>query len=151
MAIIRWDPFKEILDLRDEIDRIFSETLGRWPRRREETAWVPPIDVSETDNEVIVKADLPGLSEKDVEVLISGNYLTIKGERKREKEVKGENFYRVERVYGSFERSLELPAEVNPDKAKAQYKNGVLTITIPKTAKAKVKSIKIETESEEKK
>ncbi len=153
MRIERWDPFRDWLDLRDEFDRFLdwalSSGISRRRRAGESTLWVPPIDVSETSDAVIVKADLPGVSEDDIQISITGNLLSIKGERKQEVKEENENFFRVERVYGAFERVIELPAEVEPDKAKATFKNGVLTIEIPKSEKVKPKEIKIEVVKDE--
>ena len=146
MRIERWDPFRDWLDLRDEFDRFLDWALssGISRRRREASIWVPAIDISETPDKVIVKADLPGVSENDIQISITGNLLSIRGERKQEVKEEKENFFRVERVYGSFERVIELPAEVEPDNAKATFKNGVLTIEIPKSEKVKPKEIKVE-------
>ncbi|MBX6423500.1 Hsp20/alpha crystallin family protein [Thermosulfurimonas sp. F29] len=140
-----WRPLQE---LRREIDRIWDEFFGRvrFPERWEGFEWAPAVDVSETEDSVVVRADVPGLDPEDLEVNISGNLLTIRGEKKQEKEEKKENFYRVERVYGSFVRTVELPAEVEGDKAEATYKNGVLKIVLPKKAEARGKTIKIRVE-----
>lgn len=140
-----WRPLRE---LRREFDRIWDEFFGRVrvPEKWEEWEWSPAIDVSETDEAVVVRADVPGLDPQDIEVSLSGNILTIKGEKKKEKEEKKENFYRVERFYGSFVRSIELPTEVEGDKVEATYKNGVLKIVLPKKAEAKGKTIKVKVE-----
>ncbi len=140
-----WRPLQE---LRREIDRIWDEFFGRMrpPERWEGFEWAPAVDVSETEEAVVVRADVPGLEPENIEVHLSGNTLTIRGEKKQEKEEKKENFYRVERVYGSFLRTIELPAEVEADKVEATYKNGVLKIVLPKKAEAKGKAIKIKVE-----
>jgi len=140
-----WRPFQE---LKREIDRIWDEFVGRvpFPERWEKFEWAPAVDVSETDEAVVVRADVPGLAPEDLEINLSGNLLTIKGEKKQEREEKKENFYRMERVYGSFVRSIELPAEVEAEKVEAVYKNGVLKIVLPKKAEAKGKAIKIKVE-----
>ena len=135
-----------------EIDRLFDDFMGdfgswrmRLPRPFD-TEQMPSIDVSETDKEIEVKADLPGMDEKDVEVSLANGILTIKGERKAEKEDKDEkkNFHRVERSYGLYRRSIALPSEIDEDKVKASFAKGVLTVTMPKTAKAKAKVRKID-------
>lgn len=140
-----WRPFHE---LRKEMDRLFQEFFGKsfFPERLEGIEWAPAVDVSETADEVIVKADLPGVKPEDIEINIVDNILTIKGEKKRETEEKKENFYRVERFYGSFMRSIQLPAEINVDNIKAQYKDGVLKVILPKKPESKAKVIKVEVE-----
>ncbi len=140
-----WRPLQE---LRREIDRIWDEFLGRarFSERWEGFEWAPAVDISETEDAVVVRADVPGLAPEDLEINLSGNVLTIKGEKKQEKEEKKENFYRVERVYGSFMRSIELPAEVDPEKVEATYKNGVLKIILPKKAESRGKTIKVKVE-----
>jgi len=141
-----WRPFHE---LRKEMDRLFQDFFGTkslLPERWESIEWVPAIDVSETESEVIVKADLPGVTPEDIEINIVDNVLTIKGEKKREKEEKKENYYRVERYYGSFLRSVQLPSEVEVEKVKATYKDGVLKVVLPKKAEAAKKVIKVEVE-----
>jgi HSP20 family protein len=105
--------------------------------------WTPSVDVSETPKEVIVKAELPGMDPKDIDVSVRGDILTLSGERKQETEEKGENFHRVERSYGSFSRSVKLPAEVDSGKVDATYKDGVLRITMPKTKEAATKKIQV--------
>ncbi|WP_297056869.1 Hsp20/alpha crystallin family protein [Thermosulfurimonas sp.] len=143
--LMLWRPLQE---LKREMDRIWDEFFGRmrFPERWEGLEWSPAIDVSETDDAVVVRADIPGLDPEDLEVRLSGRTLTIKGEKKQEKEEKKENFYRVERVYGSFVRTVDLPAEVEADRAEATYKNGVLKITLPKKAEARGKKVKIRVE-----
>jgi len=140
-----WRPLQE---LRREIDRIWDEFFGRtqFPERWERFEWAPAVDVSETEEAIVVRADVPGLEPEDLEISLSGNFLTIKGEKKQEREEKKENFYRMERLYGSFVRSIELPAEVEADKVEATYKNGVLKIVLPKKAEAKGKTIKVKVE-----
>ncbi len=143
MDITRWDPWK---DLRDEIDRVFDSFFGRYPTVSGEhkVYFIPAIDVEETENEYIVKAELPGLSKEDIKISLRENSVTISGERKKEKEEKGKTYHRVEMVYGKFARTIQLPDEIQPDKAKAEYKNGILTITLPKSEKSKPREIEIE-------
>ncbi|MFN3406978.1 MAG: Hsp20/alpha crystallin family protein [Caldimicrobium sp.] len=140
-----WRPFQE---LRKEMDRLFQEFFGKslLPERWEGIEWAPAVDVSETEDEIIVKADLPGVKPDDIEINIVDNILTIKGEKKRETEEKKENFYRVERFYGSFMRSIQLPVEIDREKIKAQYKDGVLKVVLPKKPESKAKVIKVEVE-----
>jgi HSP20 family protein len=131
--------------LRNEMERLYERFFDLRPFRRftEEGEWMPSVDVSETAKEIIVNAEIPGVEAKDIDVNLAGDVLTIKGERKREQEAKGENLHRIERSYGSFYRSLRLPSEVDGDKIKASYKKGVLRITLPKTKKATAKKIEI--------
>jgi HSP20 family protein len=142
------DPF---YSLHREIDRLFDEFTGFGLTRFGEFedrfgAFNPRVDVTETDKEIKVAAELPGLDEKDIEVLLSGNLLTISGEKKAEQEEKRENYYRMERSYGSFQRSVQLPAEVDEDKIEATFKKGVLTISLPKVHPDKdVKKIAVKT------
>ena len=136
------DPFTA---MRREMDRVF-ESFGRelgWGSDMPSAAMAPSIDVSETDNEIRIDAELPGVDEKDVEVVVTDNVLTIKGEKKAEKEEKKQDYHLVERSYGSFSRSLTLPFAADPAKAKANFKNGVLSITMPKPAEIAAKAKKI--------
>lgn len=143
VAVTDNDPFAAF---RHEMERLF-DSFGRdigWPTGdRRTAATAPSIDVSETDSELRIDADLPGVEEKDVDVAISDNVLTIKGEKKAEKEEKKKDFHLVERSYGSFSRSLTLPFAADPAKAKATFKNGVLSITLPKPPEVKAKAKKI--------
>ncbi len=148
MALVRWEPtLKTLSDLRNEMDRIFETFFGeRFPAFKEEFTFTPAIEVSETDNEIIVKAAVPGVDKKDLNISILDNNLIIKGEVKKEKEEKKKNYYKQEIAYGSFSRTIPLPAEVKVDEVKASMKNGVVTITIPKSEKAKAKEITINVE-----
>ena len=138
-------PFSGLLDLQDEMNRLFNSFFS--PTEVAEAAdFIPGIDVSETKSDIRVKVDLPGLTEKDVEVNLSGDVLTIKGERKEETEEKDENYYRKERVYGTFIRQIQIPKKIKADQVKAKFKNGVLHITLPKAEEAIEKGIKIEVE-----
>lgn len=141
--IMRWPEVPGLGSLQREMDRLFEDFFrrGGLPIR-----WGPAVDVMETADSVIVKAELPGIESKDVDISVSGDTLTIKGEKKEEREEKGKSFYRAERSYGSFCRTITLPADVEAEKAKADYKNGVLEITLPKSEKVKAKRIPIKTE-----
>ncbi|RKX70178.1 Hsp20/alpha crystallin family protein [candidate division WOR-3 bacterium] len=141
----RWEPFKELVDLRTSFDRLFDRFFENWPEPMEEF-WAPAIDVVETDGHIEVKAELPGLKKEDIRVKLEDNVLTISGERKKEKEEKDKRYYRVERCYGRFLRSIELPTEVEPEKVEAKYKDGVLSITIPKPESARPKEIEVKVE-----
>ncbi|MEJ2010391.1 MAG: Hsp20/alpha crystallin family protein [Acidobacteriota bacterium] len=145
MPIVRWEPFRELVTTQDRMNRLFNETLGRFfgEEGARTGAWVPAVDVYETEQNVIVKAELPGIDPKDVEVTVHEGTLYLKGERKYEKEVKEEHYHHVERAYGTFARSFELPASIDEEKVKADFKDGVLTLTMPKREEAKAKKIKI--------
>jgi len=146
MAIVRWEPFRDLMTTQREFDRLFKEAFtplfgeGDISTR----TWAPPVDIFETENDIVLKADLPGVDPKDVEVKVEDNTLYLKGERKFEKEVKDESYHRVERSYGSFARSFSLPNSINAEKVKAAYKDGLLTLTLPKREEAKPKTIKID-------
>jgi len=146
--LAKWTPFREVSRLRDEMDRLWQDFFGPGRRTLRPIAeeWIPPVDISDTADNVTVKVEVPGMDAKDIEISLSGDILTIRGEKKAEKEEKGENFYLVERSYGSFTRSLRLPAEVKADKIEASYKQGVLTITCPKKEEVKPKQITVKAE-----
>ncbi len=140
-----------LLDLRNEMDQLFEDFFRRpfdLSPFREETAlagdFIPQMDVSETDKEINISAELPGMNADDIDISMTGNTLTIKGEKKSEEEEKGERYYRSERSYGSFRRSIPLPEVVEQDKIEATYKNGVLKVTLPKSPKAQKGTKKIE-------
>jgi len=145
-----WKPFKELSPFRDfermrrDMDRLWESFFERGVRRREDDGeWLPSLDVAETKNEIVVKAEVPGLDPKDIDISLSDGLLTIKGEKKQEREEKEENYHLVERSYGAFTRSIQLPKEVQRDKISASYKNGVLKVTLPKSEEAKKKEVKI--------
>jgi HSP20 family protein len=141
-------PFGEFERMRRDMDRLWDSFLEGAPRRRgeERGEWLPSLDVSETKNEVVVKAEVPGMDPKDIDLSLSDGVLTIKGEKKQEKEEKEANYHLVERSYGAFVRSVRLPREVQSDKISASYKDGILKIALPKSEEAKKKEIKIKVE-----
>lgn len=149
MALIKWSPIRdlatEISDLQREINRMFDRFFRGFEDEEEVrlATWSPRVDISETDDEYIVRAEVPGVSKDDIKVTIKDNVLTISGEKKQEKEMKNENFHRVERVYGSFSRTFTLPGAVKVDKIEAKFKDGVLTIKLPKVEEAKAKEIEV--------
>jgi len=145
MDLIQWRPFREVSRLRNEMDRLWDEYFGAGRRALQpaEEAWLPAVDVSETEDKITVKAEIPGMEAKDIDISMSGDTLTIKGEKKTEKEEKEENYHLVERSYGSFRRAMKLPASVDADKVEATYKNGVLTVILPKKEEVKPKAIEI--------
>jgi len=148
MALTRWQPMRELSRMREDMDKLFEDFFSTRPERTGllEGAWHPSVDISETDDEIIAKAELPGLTHDDINISLTDSILTLKGEKKQEKEDKGENYHRVERNYGSFQRTFTLPASVQSENTKAAFRNGVLTINIPKTEEAKPKEIKINVE-----
>ncbi|MFN3947337.1 MAG: Hsp20/alpha crystallin family protein [Aquificaceae bacterium] len=139
-GLMVWSPFAELERIRREFDRLLEEFI---PKEEVERAFAPAVDVYETDQELVVKADLPGVKKENVEVSIRDNNLCIRGEKKEEKEEKTETYHRVERVYGKFERVIPLPADVKVEEAKAEFKDGVLEIRIPKAEGAKERKIEI--------
>src|SRR5580698_11460107 len=131
-TISRLEPFRGLSTLQDQFNRLFNESFRNQPDESALTTWAPSVDIYETPNELVVKADLPDMNEADIDVHVENNLLTIRGERKFEKSVSEENYLRVERTYGAFSRSFSLPNTVNPEAIQAEYKNGVLTINLPK-------------------
>ena len=147
MDLIPWRPERGLASLRREMNwlfRRFFEEEEEWPIETWKGKWAPALDVEETEDEIMVKAEIPGVDPKDIELTIAGDCLRIRGEKKQEKEEKKKNYHRIERNYGAFQRSVRLPAEIDSEKAKADYKKGVLHITLPKVEKARSKEIKIE-------
>lgn len=151
-AVAPWRPFSELPRWEREMDRMMEDFFGRrflprWPERWFRTEGLqlhaPAVDVFEEKDEIVVKAEIPGIEKDSIEVNLSDHILTIKGEKKQEEEVKEENYYRSERSYGSFVRTLELPKDVQADKVKATFKNGVLEVRMPKTEQAKAREIKV--------
>ena len=144
MELMPWKPFGEPSSIRKEMDNLWNRFLGDTPfARRFREEWSPSVDISETKDSFVVKAELPGLEAKDVNVSISGDLLTIKGEKQREEEEKDEHHYCAERYYGSFQRVFQLPTSVQGEKIEAIFDKGVLRITLPKVEEAKKKEIKI--------
>ena len=144
MSIRRWEPFGDLVSLREAMDRLFEDSLVR-PSRLFAEAWAEglAVDMYQTDNDVVIKASLPGVKQEEVDITITGDTLTIKGETKAEEEVKRENYFRQERRYGAFSRSVSIPVPVRGDKAEATFRDGVLTITLPKAEEVKPKRISI--------
>lgn len=151
MALVRWSPARDLMQIREEMNRLFNQFFGRggdgeegiWVRG----AWIPPVDIYETDEAFVLKAELPGFSKDDLQIELYDNQLTLRGERKHETDVKEEQYHRRERVYGRFERSFLLPMAVDADKIQAHFMNGVLELRLPKSEAAKPKRIAI-TEAE---
>lgn len=141
------NPFSELETLQKEMNRLFDFSLSRHPQLESSFLggqWVPSLDVYDKKDAVVVKSDLPGMTKDEIDVSIENDILTIKGEKKREEDTKDENYIRSERFYGTFQRSIALPASVDASKAKASFKDGVLELVLPKKEEAKPKQIKIE-------
>jgi len=145
----RWDPFRELEEISERFNRIF----GRLPARRETgreamtvADWVPTVDVTEDDTEYVIKAEIPEVDKRDVKVTVQDGMLTLQGERKQEKEDKGKRFHRLERSYGTFIRSFTLPEDTNGENIKAEFKEGMLYVHVPKSEKARRKAIEIKVE-----
>jgi HSP20 family protein len=142
--ISTWSPFRDLVNMQQEVGRLFNGLFADTDGNGNFVAsWSPRADVSESSEAYIIKAELPGVNKNDVKITLRENVLTIKGEKKQEKEEKDKNFHRIERSYGSFQRSFSLPSGVNSDKIGAAYKDGVLTITLPKAEGAKPKEIEV--------
>jgi HSP20 family protein len=136
-------PFRGATTLQEQINRVFGDGVGRTGEESNLTPWAPAVDIYETEHELVVKADLPDMNPQDLDIRVENNILTIRGERRFENEVNEENYLRVERPYGSFSRSFSLASSVKSDAIKADYENGVLTLSIPKREEAKPKQIKV--------
>ncbi len=153
MNLIRWEPFREIATLQDRLNRAFGTALGR-PEREDEmnlAAWAPPVDIAEEKDRILITAELPGFSEKEIEIQMENGMLTLRGERKFEKETDSKSYHRVERSYGQFVRSFSLPNNVDRDKIKANFSNGLLKVELPKREDAKPRTIAITAGETEKK
>src|SRR2546430_7331276 len=138
----RWEPFRGTSS-ENQLNRLFSDFFGRASQEQNLTSWAPAVDIYEGEHELVVKADLPDIRPEELDIRVENNILTIRGERKFEKKVDEKNYLRVERAYGSFSRSFALANTVNSEAIKADYKDGVLTLTVPKREEAKPKQIKV--------
>ncbi len=145
-ALVRWTPFRDLLNIQDEMNRLFEDFFRRPAQVGNGGTWAPVMDVSESDDKITVKMDLPGVTKEDVNIQIVGDTLQVKGEKKQEKEITEENYHGIERTYGSFFRSVELPTRVMAEKITAKFKDGVLTIELPKAEEVKAHAIEIKTE-----
>jgi HSP20 family protein len=148
MAIVRWEPFRDLMTVQERMNRIFDEAFRGGARGGEDDwalggTWAPPVDIYEQDGNLVLKAELPGIDPKDVDVRVENNVLTLNGERKFESEVKRDQYHRVERAYGRFSRSFTLPNVVDTVNIKAVFEDGLLRVVMPKREEAKPKQINI--------
>ena len=147
MAIVRWEPFRDLMSLQERMNRMFDESYRGRQSAGEEWAlggsWAPAVDIYEQNGSIVLQAELPGLDPKDVDVRVENNVLTLRGQRKLDETVNKDNYHRVERSYGSFTRSFTLPSIVDTEKIQANYKDGVLRLTLPTKEEAKPKQIAI--------
>jgi HSP20 family protein len=145
MSIVRYDPFRDLRSLQEEVNRLFSTNLGRsfGDEGIGRGAWNPSVDIYENKDQIVLEAELPGMSRDDFELTVENNVITLRGERQFEKKDEGDNYHRVERSYGSFTRSFTLPQTVSAEGANAEYRNGVLRVTLPKREDTKARRIEI--------
>jgi HSP20 family protein len=143
-TVTRWDQSRSLTPLQEQVMRLFEDNSTRdRPGHADLATWAPPVDIYETENELVIKADLPDLEDKDIDVRVENNLMTIRGERKFEKDINEDNYLRVERAYGPFTRSFSLPNTVSPESIRAEYRNGVLNVHMAKLEESKPKQIKI--------
>jgi HSP20 family protein len=142
-TLTRWEPFRGLNTLQDQVNRMLEDSIRGAGSNSSLAAWAPAVDIYETESELVVTADLPGINEKDIDVRVENNMLTVRGERKLEKTINEDNMLRVERAYGSFSRSFSLPNSVNTEAIKADYHEGVLTVKMPKREESKPKQVKV--------
>ncbi len=146
MAIVRWDPFRDVAALQDRINRIFNESFGGHRELDDDGGlydWRPPVDIYETADGFTLKVELAGVEKEDVSVEVKDNVLTLKGERLLDPAIKDEQYYRKERAFGNFQRSFTLQESIKPEQVKASFKNGILTITVPRPTQEKAKQITV--------
>jgi len=145
MAVVRWDPFRDLNLLQDRMNRLFEDANRNWKSDEpaSTTTWSPAVDIFETESEIVVKAEVPGMDRKDITLNLENNVLTLRGERRFLKETKEENYHRIERSYGGFSRAFSIPVTVDEEKIRADYQDGVLKIVLPKKEQLRPKQIKI--------
>src|SRR5918999_2684906 len=150
MSIVRYDPFRDLRSLQDEVNRLFSTNLSRsfGDEGIARGAWMPNVDIYENKDQIVLEAELPGMNREDFDLSVENNIITLRGERRFEKKDDGDNYHRVERAYGTFTRSFTLPQTVSVEGAVAEYKNGVLRVTLPKREEVKARRIEVSGEGE---
>jgi HSP20 family protein len=139
----KWEPFRDMLNLRADMDKVFKTFFSGFPEERE-GYWAPVIDIEEDKDNIVVKVEIPGMRKDDIKIAVHGNMLSVSGERKQENEVKDKTYHRIERAYGKFSRIITLPSEIDADKIRASYKDGLLKINLPKMESMKPRQIDIE-------
>ncbi len=144
MNIVRWDPFEDMVTLRRSMDRLLDEALSRRPARDGGPAWEPSVEMFETDHEVVVRTELPNIDPKQVDITVTNDAITLRGQTKQEEERKGRNFYLREMRYGAFSRTLPMLTEVRSADAQATYRDGILEVKIPKSERVKPTSVKVQ-------
>ncbi len=146
MTVVKWEPFRDLMAMQDRMTRLFDDTLSRiWKSELARGVWSPPVDIVERANEIVLKADIPEMDQSEIDIKVEEGTLIIQGERKFLKEVSEENYLQIERPYGTFRRSFTIPRVVDQDTIKASYKDGVLTIVLPKKEKVYPKQIAVQT------
>src|SRR5256714_12811949 len=151
MSIIRYDPFRDLRALQDEVNRLFTGNMARFDDEGiARGSWSPSVDIYENKDQIVVEAELPGMNREDFDLSVENNVITLRGERRFEKKDETDNYHRVERSYGSFTRSFTLPQTVSAEDANAEYRNGVLRVTLPKREEVKARRIEIQGEGESK-
>lgn len=144
MSLVRWSPYRELMTMHEQINRLFDEAFGRGASGEVEYgAWAPAVDLREEDKQYVIEADLPGVKKDDIEIQLENNVLTIRGERRFEKETQKNNYHRIERAYGRFLRSFTLPSRVEASKISATHKDGILEIIVPKAEESLPKKIEV--------
>jgi len=146
MTITRWDPFRDLVTIQERMNRLFQETLSRQHGQEniDPGQWGPAVDIYETDDRIVVRADLPGVEQSDIEVRIDDNKLVLRGQRKQPENVKADDYHRAERPHGAFMRSFSLPQNVDQGAIRATHNNGVLELVLPKRQESRAKSIRVE-------
>jgi HSP20 family protein len=142
MAIVRWDPVKDLMSIQERINKVFDNTFNN-DSSSTKGEWAPPVDIYETENEIVLAAEIPGMTEEDLDIQISDGILTLKGEKKLPLDYKSDNFHRLERPYGKFVRSFALPTNLDLNSIKAKLKDGILKISLNKDSKSKPTIIKV--------
>ena len=143
MAIVRWDPFRDLVSIQERVNRLLSDAPSRWSGDEGYGAWAPPVDIFEKGEDLVIRAELPGVDRNDIDVRVENGVLILRGERKHAEAVEEKNAYRMERVYGSFARSFSLPTTVDPSRISASLRDGVLEVVLPKAEEAKPKKVAI--------
>ena len=144
MVVTRWEPLKDLMALQERMNKLFDETFSRGAQEVDVGAWSPPVDILEQGDEIIIKMEIAEVEQKQIDIKVEGNALTIKGERKLEEGTKRDDYLRLERPYGLFSRSFSLPTTVDHEKVKASHNDGILRIVLPKKEETKPKQIKVE-------